>query len=299
MRHGRDRLGQWVGAVLALAGGAALVAGGQPAARPSLPALQPIPGNRDLAGLPMFRIRIVRLVHRVRPDAPMEDVWRLLGATGLPYEKRVLWEANDLRVGEGGQMAADRMNDLVVNTADRTATVQAVLTRENLDFRLSVGGEREALDLLWTDGTGRLSGRHFDDARVEFRCVCRSDPKDERAVVLAIVPEVLFGKEALRWVQTATGYAQKLDRQTFSMSDLRAEVRLEPGRLLVLGGRCTSPLSPGGAFFNETRGPDTYVQVLILTAERLPPGTAPAESGPVPFLKPAGAAEGTAGGKGA
>jgi hypothetical protein len=293
MRHGRDMLGWAKGALLALAWSAALAAGCQPAKRPTLLPLRPTPGDATGADLPMFRVRIVRLVHRVRPDAPMEDVWRLLGTTNLPHEKRALWEANDLRVGDGAQLAADRMNELLTSTADRTASVNAVLTRENLDFRIAMGGERDALDLLWTDDAGRLSGRHFDEARTEFRCVCRSDAKDGRAVLLAIVPEVLYGKEVLQWVHTESGYSQKLARRTFSLSDLGAEVRLEPGRLLVVGGRRSSSLSPGGAFFHETRGPDTYVQTLIITADRVLPGAGPAEGGPVPFLPPAGAAGGS------
>jgi hypothetical protein len=292
MRHGRDILGRARGALLILAWSAALAGGCQSTKRPTLLPLRPTFGDAAGADLPMFRVRIVRLIHRVRPDAPMEDVWRLLGTTNLPHEKRALWEANDLRVGDGAQLAADRMNDLLTNTADRTASVNVILTREDLDFRIAMGGEREALDLLWPDEAGRLSGRHFDEARTELRCVCRSDAKDARAVRLAVVPEVLYGKEVLQWVRTESGYAQKLARRTFSLSDLGAEVRLEPGRLLVIGGRRSSSLSVGGAFFHETRGPDTYVQTLIITADRVLPGTGPAEAGPVPFVPPAGAAGG-------
>lgn len=275
---------------LVLAWSVVLAGGCQPAKRPGLPPFRPAAGDPAVADLPMFRVRVVRLVHRVRPDAPMEDVWRLLGTTSLPHEKRALWEANDLRVGDGAQLAADRMNELLVSTADRTTSVHAVLTRENLDFRISLGGERDALDVLWTDEAGRLNGRHFEQARTEFRCVCRSDAKDGRAVLLAVVPEVLYGNEVLRWVRTESGHAQKLGRRTFSLSDLAAEVRLEPGRLLVLGGRRSSSLSLGGVCFYEVRGADTYVQTLILTADRVMPGEGAAGGGAVPFLPPAGAA---------
>jgi hypothetical protein len=129
MRHGRDILGRARGALLILAWSAALAGGCQSTKRPTLLPLRPTFGDAAGADLPMFRVRIVRLIHRVRPDAPMEDVWRLLGTTNLPHEKRALWEANDLRVGDGAQLAADRMNDLLTNTADRTASVNVILTR--------------------------------------------------------------------------------------------------------------------------------------------------------------------------
>lgn len=248
--------------------------------------LRPMTTGAGPASVPMFGVRIVRLRHRLRPDAPVEDIWRLLGTTNVPHEKRALWEANDLRLGDGANLAADRLNQLLAETPDRTVKVSELLVRENLDFLISVGGERDTLQLLWTDASGRLLGRHFDQALAEFRVVCRTDPADPDAVRIALVPEVRYGKERLRWVRTGQGTVQRMVRAAFPISDLAVEVRLPSGRLLVIGGRSPTGgpgLSLGSAIFFQRHGPDTWCQTIILTAERALPGRVP-ESGKIPFL---------------
>jgi hypothetical protein len=87
----------------------------------------------------VFQVRAVLLQQRIRPDAPVEDLWRLLGTTGVPYEKRTLWELNDLRMGDGARLAADRLNELATETQDRTAQVGVQFAGENLDFVISLG----------------------------------------------------------------------------------------------------------------------------------------------------------------
>jgi len=234
---------------------------------------------------PKFNVRVVLLRHRVRPDAPVEDIWRLLGTTNVPHEKRALWEANDLRLGDGAHLAADRLNELVTGTSDRSAHASALQVIENMDFAVAAGGEHDQMEVLWTDAAGRLNGRQFTRALAQIRAVCRGDPQEPGAVRLALVPEVLYGPEELRWVRTETGAVQRLLRASCMLSDLAAEVRLGPGRILVIGGRHTSELSPGGALFMERRGPDKWTQTIILTAERARPGEVP-EGGKVPFLRP-------------
>jgi hypothetical protein len=247
--------------------------------RPTLPAT-------GASSVPMFNVRVVVVKHRVRPDAPVEDIWRLLGTTNVPYEKRALWEANDLRLGDGAHLAADRLNDLAAETSDRTARVNTLQILENMDLAVAAGGERDLLEVLWTDAVGRASGREFVKALPQFRLVCRTDPQDAEAVRVALVPEVLYGPEELRWVRTDTGAVQRMMRASCVLSDLAAEVRLAPGRILVIGGRHTSDLSPGGVLFLERRGPDAWIQTVVLTVERVRPGEVP-EGGKVPFMPPA------------
>ena len=273
-------------ALLALA----LLAVGCATAPPSQPVrLRPLPGVDAPAAAPMFHIRMVTLSHRMRPDAPVEDIWRLLGTTNVPYEKRTLWETNDLRLGDGARLAAERMNQLATETPDRAAHVQVLFVRENFDFAIPAGGERDTVDILWTDAAGRMAGRHFDRAITQFRCVCRSDPEDPAALHLALMPEVAYGPEEMRWVQVGNSVTQKMLRATFPLTDLAAEVRLVPGRLLVIGGRIpgtgkgAADLSLGGVFFHGRRGPDTWSETIILTAERTRPGQVP-ESGTIPFM---------------
>jgi len=161
--------------------------------------------------------------------------------------------------------------------------------RENFDFAIPAGGERDAVDILWTDAAGRMAGRRFDRAITQFRCVCRSDPEDPAALHLALMPEVAYGPEEMRWVQVGNSVTQKMLRATFPLTDLAAEVRLAPGRLLVIGGRTpgtgkgAAGLSLGGAFFHGRRGPDTWSETIILTAERTGPGQIP-ETGTIPFM---------------
>ena len=273
-------------ALLALA----LLAVGCETAPPNQPVrLRPLPGVDAPAAAPMFHIRMVTLSHRMRPDAPVEDIWRLLGTTNVPYEKRTLWETNDLCLGDGARLAADRMNQLATETPDRAAHVQVLFVRENFDFAIPAGGERDAVDILWTDAAGRMAGRHFDRAITQFRCVCRSDPEDPAALHLALMPEVAYGPEEMRWVQVGNSVTHKMLRATFPLTDLAAEVRLAPGRLLVIGGRTPATgkgaagLSLGGAFFHGRRGPDTWSETIILTAERTGPGQIP-ETGTIPFM---------------
>jgi len=248
--------------------------------------LRPIEGAPGQADRPMFRVRVVRIVHRIRPDAPVEDVWRLLGTTDVPYEKRGLWSANDLRLGEGAGLAAERMNELLVQTSDRTVQIAELLVRENFDFLVTLGAEREDLDVLWTDAAGRISGRQFSGAQPGLRLVCRRDASDPQAVCIAFVPEVTYGAEALRWVQGESGPVPRTRRQEFTATDLAAEVRLAPGRMLVLGAERRSPVSLGGAFFYEQRGPDLWAQTMVLTAEEIPLVKVPPGK-TVPFLPPA------------
>ena len=276
---------------LAAAFVAALAAGCAPASPPSRPVhLRPMPSVDTPALAPMFQIRLVVLSHRQRPDAPLEDIWRLLGTTNIPYEKRALWDINDLRLGDGARLAADRMNTLATETPDRTAQVQMLYARENFDFAIPVGGERDSIDFLWTDAAGRLAGRHFDKAFAQLRCVCRGDPDDPAAVRLALVPEVLYGPQEMRWVQAGNSLTQKMVRASFVLTDMAAEVRFVPGRILVIGprtaapgGKATPDLSLGAALMHERRGPDLWTQTIILTAERMVPGAVP-EGGSIPLM---------------
>jgi hypothetical protein len=272
-------------AVLVMA--AALAAGCEsppPAREPIV--LRPMPAGNEPGEVRAFQVRFVFLQHRVRPDAPVEDMWRLLSTTSIPYEKQALWEKNDLRMGEGARLAAERMNELATETPDRTAQVSILTVREDQDFLISVGGERETLDILWTDAAGRLMGRRFERAVTQFRCVCRRDT-EAGGVRIALVPEVTYGEERMRWVRGESTMVPRTARASFDVMDLAAEVHLEPGRLLVLGGRRSSDVSLGGAMFHEKRGPDVWVQTVIVTAEPLRPGQIP-EGGTVPFLTPAG-----------
>jgi len=271
--------------VLALLAAALGVAAGCARTREPI-VLRPLQAEPGAARQPVFRVRLVRLLHRIRPDAPLEDLWRLLGTTDVPYEKRGLWEANDLALGEGARLAAERMNELLVQTSDRSASVVELVVRENMDFRITLGAEREELEVLWTDALGRLSGRRFIQAVPGFRFVCRRDPADPALVRLAFVPEVVYGKEVTRWAQTPAGPIQRVARQEFTASDLAAEVRLGAERLLVIGGRRRSPVSLGGALFFEPRGPDLWAQTLILSAEEILLKDAP-EGTTVPFMPPA------------
>jgi len=270
---------------------AMLAAGCQPSPTGRQPIrLRPLPPSPAFANAPMIHVRVVRLQHRLRPDAPVEDLWRLLGTTNVPHKKRALWDANDLRLGDGAGLAADRMNELVTETPDRSAVVNVLIVRENLDFAISLGGERESLDLIWSDASRQLVGRHFDKALLLFRLVCRADPEEPNVVRVALVPEVRYGPEQMRWIRTEEGITQRMARASFTLTDLAAEVRLPPGRLLVLGGHRSSELSLGGTLFYEPRGPDTWAQTIILTAERLQSGQIP-KGETVPFLPPASPAD--------
>ena len=234
----------------------------------------------------MFQVRIVRLQHRASADAPVEDLWRLLGATNIPYEKRALWEANDLRIGDGAQLAADRMSELATETADRSTQVTIVQIRENSDFVIPIGGERDAIDFLWSDASGRLQGRRFEKCMAEFRLVCSNDPRDPTAVRIALVPEILYGPEEPHWVRTSGGaITQRIERSTFTLTDFAADVRLPAARLLVLGGQATPGLSLGEAFFCGEPRPGCLEQTLIITVERVKVEPLP-EGGSVPLVSP-------------
>jgi hypothetical protein len=259
-------------AVLAAAVLAPLVLGCEESQRKDPLVIKAVAGNPQRTNLPMFQVRIVRLLNRVRPDAPLAGVWDLLGAAAVPHEKQALWEANDLRLGRGGEEAIARLNNLLTNTADREAYVYTVAVRENMDFVVTFGSDRPTIDVLWSGSDGSLSGRHFEGAQVQFRVVCRGDPADPQAVALAIVPEVVSGKEMLHWIEGPQGFSQQVSRSIFTLQELAAEARLAPGEVLVVGGRASSPVSLGGAMFYEHRGPDLWVQTVVFQAQRLPAG---------------------------
>ncbi len=235
-----------------------------------------------------YVVRIVRLRHRRRPDAPVDDTWRLLGTTTVPHEKRALWQANDLRLGEGGAMAAQYLTDLLAETPDRTVRTSRLTIPENVDFVVETGRPRTGLDLVWTDRSGRLGGRHFDAATTRFRCVCRRRPDDPEAVCIALAPEVAYGQQRMRYKRTPHGVTQRMARGTFTPPDLSAEVSLAPGRLLLVGAEPSSEVSVGGAFFLQRRGPDAWTETLILSARPLAPGAAPeaAEDDPLDAAAP-------------
>jgi len=222
-----------------------------------------------------YLVRIVRLRHRLRPDAPLEDTWRLLGTTTVPHEKRALWQANDLRLGEGGAMAAQYLTDLLAETADRTVRTSRLTVQENMDFVVEIGGPRTGIDIVWTDRSGRLGGRHFDAATARFRCVCRRHPDDPETACLALVPEIAYGRQRMQYERTEHGVMQRMRQDRFAVPDLEAEVALAPGRLLLVGATPSSEVSVGGAFFLQRRGPDTWKETLLVTARPLAPGAAP------------------------
>jgi hypothetical protein len=259
--------------------------------RPGPLVLRPLLPSSATADTPVFQVRLVRLLHRVRADAPAEDLWRLLGSTNLPHEKRTLWETNDLRLGDGARLAADRLNDLATETPDRSAQVSVLQVRENADFLVPIGNERAELNLLWSDATGQIIGRRFDRAQVQFRLVCRTDPDHPEGARIALVPEVIFGPEEAHLVPSeAGGYTQRISRSTYLLSEFAAEVRLAPDRLLVLGGQATADLSLGGGLFHEQRGPDVWDQTLIVTVQRTR-NPLVGKEGPVPLVPGAGSAK--------
>ncbi len=262
--------------------------------------LRAMPPGPEVAAVPMYRVRIVRMLHRGRPDAAEDDLWQVLKATSVPHAKRSLWSANDLRLAEGESPAVDVLQELLAASSDREVKVHTVYVRENQDFRVTFGPRRETVDILWTDEAGRLHGRHFEDAQVEFRVVCRRRSDDEPLTVsVAIVPEVLYGRERLRWVRTATGYTRQAGRSRFALTDLAVEVPLENERLLVLGGDRSSEVSLGGAYFHERRGPDVWVQTAVFTvvpvspAEVPVPGEAELQAGAEAGEEPADRADGS------
>jgi len=226
----------------------------------------------------MFQVQIVRLRHRIRPDAPLEDTWRLLGTTRVPHEKRALWHANDLRMGEGGQLAAERLRELVHDTPDRSVRFSRLVIPENSDFVVESGPDRLDLNVVWTDADGRLAGRRLERASPRFRLVCRTAPDDPQAVCIALVPEIAYGEQRLRYERTEHGFTQQMARDRFTPTDLAAEIRLGPGRMLALGGERSSDVSLGAALCFERRGPDLWKQTLLLTARPLPPGAAAPEA---------------------
>ena len=219
------------------------------------------------SALPMYRVEVARILSRVRPDAEVEDVWAMLQAAAVPHEKQALWEANDLRLGEAGPEAAERLKGLLTTTADRQVHVHTIAVRENFEFRVTFGGRRQTLDLLWTDAEGHLLGRHFEQATAEVRMVCRRDPARPDVVRVAMVPEVAYGEERVRWTETPEGYSRRLGQSVLAVPDLVAEAVLPAGRLLLLGGRRSGPLSLGGAYFHERRGPDLWVHTAVFAVQ--------------------------------
>jgi len=225
----------------------------------------------DDDGPRMYQVQIVRLMHRIRPDAPLEDTWRLLGTAGIPHEKRALWRANDLRMGEGGQLAAERFRELVRETPDRTARFSRRVVPENRDFVVESGPARTDLDVVWTGAGGRLSGRRFARARPRFRFVCRPAPDRARAVCIALVPEIAYGKQRFHYRRTENAPPPRVERETCTVPELAVEVRLDPGRMLVLSGERSSDMSLGAAFFFERRGADLWKQTLLVSARPVTP----------------------------
>jgi hypothetical protein len=220
---------------------------------------------------PLYRIQVARLLHRLRPDAEVESVWDVLRTAAAPHEKQALWEANDLRLGEGGAEATERLRGLLASTPDRQVHVHTILVRENFEFRVSFGPKRQTLDLLWTDAEGRLVGRQFGRAAAEVRMVCRRDPRRPGAVRVALVPEVAYGDEQFRWTETPEGFSRRMGQSRLVLSDLASEVPLGAGRLLVLGGARSGPLSLGGAYFYEQRGPDLWVHTAVFAVQPASP----------------------------
>jgi hypothetical protein len=223
----------------------------------------------------MYEVQIVRLRHRIRPDAPLEDTWRLLGTTGLPHEKRTLWQANDLRLGEGGRLAAGRLQELIHETPDRTVRFSRLVIPENNSFVVESLPAQAGLDVVWTDADGRLAGRRLERAAPRFRLVCRRVPDHPQTVCIAVVPEIAYGEQRLRYERTEHGFTQRMGRERFTPDDLAAEVRLDPGRMLVLGGDRSSDVSLGAVLCYERRGPDLWKQTLLVSVRALPPGTVP------------------------
>jgi len=236
--------------------------------------LKTMPVDTDPAQPLTYQVRLVRLRHRLRPDAPLEDVWGILGADPVPHQKAALWRANDLRLGVGGPLAMDHLSDLMTETPDRTVRPSTLVVRENLDFVVEIGGVRPELHLVWTEADGRLAGRRFDTCRARFRLVCRRDPNDIRAVCIALAPEIAHGQQRMRYVRTDTGFIQEMRPDLFTVDGLEAEVALASGSLLLIGGDRSSAVSLGGAMLFDPRGPDVWKETILVAAQVAGPGAA-------------------------
>jgi hypothetical protein len=244
--------------------------------------LKPMPGEADPAEPLLYQVQIVRLEHRLRPDAAVEDVWGLLGTAHVPHEKHALWRANDLRLGEGGDLAGQHLRGLLTETPDRTIRASTLMVRENMDFVIELGRPRTNFDVVWADADGRLGGRHFDEGTVQFRFVCRRWPGDPRAVCVALAPEVAFGPQRMRYERTEHGFTGRMRPEIVTVQGLEAEVRLDPGRILLVGAARSSDLSVGGVFFFERRGPDRWQETLLLAVRPAGAGATPPDAAPAP-----------------
>ncbi|MDP6381541.1 MAG: hypothetical protein QF662_09375, partial [Phycisphaerae bacterium] len=157
-----------------------------------------------------YRLRFTFIRHRMAASKKTDDFWRFLDEGALPAKMRTLWNKNDLRVGLGGQIALERLNDILTSEPDDYTFVQKELgVIRDLEVSLAMpappdtvatggeGEEGEVLQLLYENEEQRRIGRAFVDANRRMIIKCRPDPDDPAYTLVRICPQVAHGKRGV------------------------------------------------------------------------------------------------------
>lgn len=213
--------------------------------------------------------------------AEVEQLWQGTDQTLLPMELRHDWERNGMRIGKvqktldfEAQLSRVRRPPEVTASAMEATDVHSDLSHQSRRITCRVGKRYELPVRQPSPAQQTVLVRLGDETR--GRTLARSQPlfalrataADVHSIALSLRPEVQHGDMRQTWVGSDAALRLDNRRESWNLDELAAEVRLEKGAILVVGG-VDPPLGLGQLMFTgvTAEGDDDRVLMIIRVAE--------------------------------
>lgn len=212
---------------------------------PSLGLDRGLPPPRREAGTAVLEISFVSL----KPPPDEVDLWKQIDQTDLPADLKREWERNGLRAGkvqkpldfpellgkirrqsEGADVAMEA-TDVMSELSHRGRRITCRIgKRYELPVRQPSPTDQTVLVRLGDETVGRTLSR----AQPLF--ALRATAVDPHSISLSLRPEVQHGEMRQTWVGSDSALRLDSRRDSWNLDPLTAEIRLEQGAILIVGG---------------------------------------------------------------
>lgn len=212
---------------------------GESTAPPSLP---PAKMAQDTV---VLEIAFVRIAGEALQE--QDELWRQIDEQPLSAETRRRLTENGLRAGVCSSQLPPLLRKLLDEKADPlavkgpgapddvTSTQRQLQSRAGKRGVILSGAQHDKLALLVQED-GRVTGEEYLQAQCLF--AVKTFPQGDGSVRLELIPEIEHGEARQRWVGQDASFRVESSRDQKVLDDLRMELKLSPGEVLVL--TCTS-----------------------------------------------------------
>jgi hypothetical protein len=214
---------------------------------------------------------------RTTPTDPEwhDKLWEAVQEDCVPVETRRALAENGLRVGVVGGNPNPMIARLLNPEPDATPEEReqkilsgmAKVTRRLLTLRPGQRGEIQSTDsvsdfTLIRHRAGQLTGRPYQSAQGLY--AMEIERKEGDRIEVELVPEVHYGQPKMQFTSAGPGVmVHRLGRDVEVFDDLRTQVSLTSGEMLVVAALPNSGSKLGG-LFHTCEGPDGSQQKILL-----------------------------------